>query len=301
MQGIIIGNIANLYKVKTESEIYEAVARGKFKKEEITPVVGDKVKIEITDEENKKAVIEEIKERKTYIKRPKMANIDQIILMVSTKNPKPDLLMLDKQLVYAELLKIEPIIVINKIDLDEKTSKEIEETYKKIGYKVYTTIARENETVEKIKKELKNKITVFAGNSGVGKSTTINALFKRNITEEGEISQKNKRGKNTTTDVKLYELEENTYIADTPGFSTFEIAEIESKDLDKYFREFKEEIQKCEYVGCTHIKEEKCGIKEAIKQEKISQERYERFCKIYQELKEKEARRWQKYQHQYYQ
>lgn len=292
MQGIIIGNISNLYKIKAENKIYEAVARGKLKKEEITPVVGDKVEIKIIDKENAKATIEEIKPRETYIKRPKIANVTQIILMLSTKNPKPDLLMLDKQLVYAELLKIEPIIIINKIDLDENTSKEIENTYKKIGYKVYTTIAKEKETVEKIKKELKNKISVFAGNSGVGKSTTINALFKNNITEEGEISKKNKRGKNTTTDVKLYELEENTYIADTPGFSAFEITEIESNELDKYFREFKTEIEKCEYVGCTHIKEERCGIKEAIEQGKISKERYERFCKIYQELKEKEARRW---------
>lgn len=292
MQGLIIGNIANLYKIKAENKIYEAVARGKLKKEEITPVVGDRVEIKIIDEEKSKATIEQIQPRETYIKRPKIANVTQIILMLSTKNPKPDLLMLDKQLVYAELLKIEPIIIINKIDLDEETSREIENIYKKIGYKVYTTIAKENETVEKIKKELKNKISVFAGNSGVGKSTTINALFKNNITEEGEISTKNKRGKNTTTDVKLYELEKNTYIADTPGFSTFEITEIESNELDKYFREFKEEIQKCEYVGCTHIKEQKCGIKEAIEQGRISQERYDRFCKIYQELKDKEARKW---------
>lgn len=292
MQGIIIGNIADLYKIKVKEKIYEAVARGKFKKEEITPVVGDKVDIEITDEEKRKAVIEKIKERDTYIKRPKIANVTQIILMISAKDPKPDLLMLDKQLVYAELLKIDPIIIINKTDLDEKIAKEIEETYTKIGYNVYTIIAKESETVEKIKKELRNKITVFAGNSGVGKSTTINTLFKNDITEEGEISAKNKRGKNTTTDVKLYELEENTYIADTPGFSTFEITEIESKELDKYFKEFKKEIENCEYIGCTHIKEEKCGIKEAIEQGKISKERYERYCKIYQELKEKEARRW---------
>lgn len=292
MQGLIIGKISNLYKIKSENKIYEAVARGKLKKEEITPVVGDKVDIKVIDEEKAKATIEEIKPRKTYIKRPKIANVTQIILMLSTKNPKPDLLMLDKQLVYTELLKIEPIIVINKIDLDKEKTQEIENIYKKIGYKVYTTIAKENETVEKIKKELKGKISVFAGNSGVGKSTTINALFKNNITEEGEISTKNKKGKNTTTDVKLYELEENTYIADTPGFSTFEITEIKSNELDKYFIEFKSEIPKCEYVGCTHIKEEKCAIKRALEEGKISKERYERFCKIYQEIKDKEARRW---------
>ena len=292
MQGVIIGNIANLYKIKAENKIYEAVARGKLKKEEIIPVVGDKVEIKIIDGENRKVTIEEIKPRQTYIKRPKIANVTQIILMISTKNPKPDLLMLDKQLVYAELQRIEPIIIINKIDLDKEITKEIEKTYRNIGYQVYTIIAKEKETVEKVKKQLKGKISVIAGNSGVGKSTTINVLLKENVTQEGEISTKNKRGKNTTTDVKLYELEENTYIADTPGFSTFEITEIESKELDLYFREFKEEIKNCEYVGCTHIKEEKCGIKEAIKQGKISQTRYERFCKIYQELKEKEAQRW---------
>ncbi len=292
MQGVIIGNIANLYKIKSENKIYEAVARGKLKKQEIIPVVGDKVEIKIINKDNSKATIEEIKPRITYIKRPKIANVTQIILMISTKEPKPDLLMLDKQIVYAELLKIEPIIIINKIDLDEEISKKIENIYKKIGYKVYTTIAKENETVENIKKELKNKISVFAGNSGVGKSTTINTLFKNNITEEGEISNKNKRGKNTTTDVKLYELEKNTYIADTPGFSTFEITEIESNELDKYFKEFRPEIPKCEYVGCTHIKEENCAIKKAVEQGKIEKERYDRFCKIYQELKDKEARKW---------
>lgn len=125
-----------------------------------------------------------------------------------------------------------------------------------------------------------------------GKSTIINAIFDKEVTKEGEISTKNKKGKNTTTDIKLYELDKDTYIADTPGFSSFEITEIESSDLDKYFIDLKKYINECEFVGCTHIKEEECGIKKGIKEGKISQERYERFCKIYNELKEKEARRW---------
>ncbi len=291
MQGIVIGNIANLYKIKSENNIYQATARGKLKKEKISPVVGDKVEIQIIDGNIKETVIEKIYPRSSYIKRPKIANVSQIILMVSTKDPKPDLLMLDKQLIYAELLKIEPIIVINKIDLDN-SYKQIEQIYKDIGYKVFTISAKNNETVGKLQEILKNKITVFAGNSGVGKSTTINALFDKDITQEGEISKKNKRGKNTTTDVKLYELEENTYIADTPGFSTFEITEIESRNLDKYFREFTNEIENCKFIGCTHIKEQNCGIKQAIEENRISKGRYERFCIIYQELKEKEARRW---------
>ena len=291
MQGIIIGNISNTYKIKTESKIYEAFARGKFKNEEITPLVGDSVEIQVTDEEKPNAIIEKILPRKNEIKRPKMANIDQIIFIISTKNPKPDLLMLDKQLAYAEKLKINPIIIINKIDLQD-TYKYIEELYKKIGYKTIVTSAKQGIGIEEVVKVLENKISVFSGNSGVGKSSIINSIFGGDKTQEGEISYKNKKGKNTTTDTKLYELKENTYIADTPGFSSFDISEIESTELDKYFREFNQEIENCEFVGCTHIKEQNCGIKSAIEDGKISQERYERFCKIYQELKENEKHKW---------
>ena len=126
----------------------------------------------------------------------------------------------------------------------------------------------------------------------MGKSTLINGIFQKELTKEGEISQKNKRGKNTTTTIKLYEIEKNTYIADTPGFATFEISEIESKDLEKYFIEFRPFIKDCEFIGCTHIKEENCGIKQAVKEGKISLDRYERFCKIYEQLKEGEKRKW---------
>lgn len=291
MQGKIIGNISNTYKIKTENKVYESFARGKFKKDEITPLVGDNVEITITDEEKNTAVIEKILPRKNELKRPKISNIDQIVFIVSTKHPKPDLLMLDKQLAYVENFKIEPIIVINKMDLEENY-KEIKELYSKIGYKVIITSAKQKNGIEDLQKELQNKISVFSGNSGVGKSSIINVLFGIEKTQEGEVSKKNKKGKNTTTDTKLYQLSENTYIADTPGFASFEITEIESSQLDKCFREFKNEIQNCEFVGCTHIKEQNCGIKKAMEQGKISKQRYERYCKIYEELKEKEAHKW---------
>ena len=292
MQGFIIENIANLYKIKDKDDIFEATARGKFKKDEITPVVGDFVEYDIIDQEKKKAVITEIKERKVYIKRPKIANISQIIFVISSKDPKPDLLMLDKQLAFAEYLHIKSIIVLNKIDLDKKQEfEQIRKIYQDIGYKVIETNAKDKIGIEKLKEAMKNEINAFSGNSGVGKSTLINGIFKKDITEEGEISKKNKRGKNTTTAIKMYEIEKNTWIADTPGFSTFEISEIDSRDLDKYFKEFKNRIKDCEFIGCTHIKEKNCGIKEAIKEGKISKDRYERFCKIYEELKEKEKRK----------
>ncbi len=291
MQGIIIGNISNTYKIEMAEKIYTAYARGKFKNQDIKPLVGDRVEIELTDQQKSEAIIEEILPRKNEIKRPKIANIDQIIFIISTKNPKPDLLMLDKQLAYAEKIGIQPIIVVNKCDLKD-IYQSIKELYSKVGYKVIVTSAKQNIGIDELKQVLQNKISVFSGNSGVGKSSIINSVFDKEKTQEGEISQKNKKGKNTTTDTKLYKLEENTYIADTPGFSSFEISEIESKELDKCFREFVPEIEKCEFVGCTHIKEENCGVKKAMQEGRVSTERYERYCNMYDELKEKEKYKW---------
>ena len=293
MQGLIVENISNLYKVKTDNKIYETTARGKFKKDEISPVVGDFVNITVTDEEKNIAVIEKIEERKVYIKRPKLANITQIIFVVSSKDPKPDLLMLDKQLAFAEYIGVKAIIVLNKTDLDKKQEFEnIKKIYSEIGYNIILTNAKQRKGIEELKEMLKNNVNAFSGNSGVGKSTLINGIFNKDVTQEGEISKRNKRGKNTTTSVKLYEIDDNTYIADTPGFSTFDISEIESKDLYKYFKGFEQFVDNCEFVGCTHIKEENCGIKKAVEEGKIDKTRYERFCKIHNELKEKEERKW---------
>lgn len=299
MQGIIIENKSNLYKVasiekENEGTIYESKVRGKFKQEDISPVVGDYVEIKILpkEEEKEQAVIEKIMPRKVFIKRPKIANITQMILVLSSNNPKPDLIMLDKQLAFAEFMRVKAVIVLNKIDLDkDKQFEQIKSIYENIGYKVINTMAKEGNGIEELMEILQNNINVFSGNSGVGKSTLINSIFGNEITEEGQISKKNKRGKNTTTKTRLYEIEKDTYIADTPGFSTFEITEIESKELAKYFREFNKYINKCEFLDCTHIKEENCGLKKAIEEGKIHKDRYERFCKIYNELKEKEERK----------
>lgn len=288
LKGIVLSNISNLYKVEANNKIYDCSARGKIKNIDLSPVAGDVVTIELQDKEEKVGVIEDIKERKNYIKRPKMANLSQIILVISMKMPKPDLLLLDKQLVYAEYMNIRPIICLNKIDLenDDRINK-IHELYKSIGYDVIKTNAKEKIGVEEIKKCLENNITAFSGNSGVGKSTLINGIMGKNITEEGNISHKNKKGKNTTTQVNLYKIKENSYIADTPGFSTFDVNEIEKEELAKYFVEFKDYLNQCEYADCSHIKEEKCGIKKAMAEGKISKERYERYCQIYEELKSK--------------
>ena len=289
-KGIITSNISNLYKVEINNKIYECNARGKFKNNEISPVAGDLVEIEIIDEEKKLGIINKIEERKNYLKRPKMANLSQIMLVVSMKLPNPDLLLLDKQLVYAEYNKIKPIICLNKIDLEEEeTIDYIARIYKNIGYEVIKTDAKNAVGVDKLKEKLKNNITAFSGNSGVGKSTLINKIFNEKLTEEGILSKKNKRGKNTTTQVTLYKIEENSYIADTPGFSTFDVNEIEEKDLANYFIEFKPYIEKCQYADCSHIKEENCGVKKALEQGKISKERYNNFFVLGTGLKTKKS------------
>ncbi len=281
MQAFILENVSNLYKVKVNNNIYEANARGKFKNEDVFPIVGDFVEISIVDEKSKKAIIEEIKPRNVYVKRPKIANITQMILVLSAKNPKPDLLMLDKQLAFAEYLRLKSIIVLNKTDLDDKGQfKEIKKIYENIGYTVIETQAKNGKGIEKLKEQLCGNVNAFSGNSGVGKSTLINRIFNDNIAQEGEISRKNKKGKNTTTSIKLYEIEENTYIADTPGFSTFDISEIEKKNLHLYFKEFSQYIKDCEFVGCSHIKEENCGIKRAVQEGKIAKSRYDNWVNI---------------------
>ena len=183
MQGLIIENISNLYKIKIEEKIYTATARGKFKKDEISPVVGDLVELTNINEEKQEAVIEKILPRKNYVKRPKISNITQLIFVVSSKHPKPDLLMLDKQLAFAESLNIKSIIVLNKIDLDDKTEfKKIKNVYESIGYKVIETQANNGNGVKKLIKLMNNNINVFSGNSGVGKSTLINSIFENNVT-----------------------------------------------------------------------------------------------------------------------
>ena len=292
-KGLVISIVSNIYEVEDleKQAIVKCIPRGKFKNTDTTIVVGDNVEFEYQTEDT--GVINEIFERINYIKRPKMSNLTQMIFVLSMKMPKPDLLLLDKQLAFAEYNNINSIIILNKIDL-EKNDKinEIEQLYKKIGYKVIKTNAKTGEGIEEVCKVLENNVTAFSGNSGVGKSTLINNIFKKKLTLEGNISNKNQRGKNTTTSIKLYKLNEYAYIADTPGFSTFDIYEIESKDLAKYFIDLAYYIENCEFVGCTHIKEETCGIKQAIQKDKISLQRYESYCRLYNELKEKELHKW---------
>lgn len=278
IKGLIVKIHSDLYKVDIGTSVVDCKAKGLFKFKHMKPIVGDYVEL-------KDHVIEKIDVRKNEFVRPPISNIDQLIIVVATKNPKPDLDLLDKQLIMAEKNNVLPIICVNKIDLVENY-KEIIQIYERIGYQVVTTDAKNGIGIEKLAMFLQNKITAFTGNSGVGKSALTNNLFKETISEEGETSQKLEKGKHTTKFVELYKIANHTYIADTPGFSTYEIKDIEASELDKYYLEFLPFISDCEFRGCSHIKERKCGVKQAVEDKKIDAGRYERYCNFYKKLKE---------------
>lgn len=279
MKGIVVKVQTNSYFVKVENNTIECIAKGllKFKKAQV--LVGDYV--EINEEEK---VITKIYPRKNEFVRPPIANIDQMIIVVASTNPSPDLMLLDKQIVMAEKNGVEPIICINKIDLDADYSGIIE-TYQNIGYQVITTTAKNGIGIDKIARIINNKITAFSGNSGVGKSALTNNIFNEEVALEGETSEKLKKGKHTTKHVELFEFASNSFIADTPGFSSFEIEGISHKELEDYFIEFGSHLNDCEFRSCTHIKEVNCGIKKAVQKRKIDKGRYERYVQLYEKLK----------------
>ncbi len=284
MKGKVLKVESNLYKVKTDdgSEI-KCIAKGNIKMSKMHPIVGDNVNL------NSELTIDKIYPRRNEFIRPPIANIDQIIVVMATTNPKPDFTLLDKQLVMAEKNGVDVLICLNKIDLNDDCDGIID-LYEKIGYQVLTTDAKNGLGIEKLAILLKGKITAFTGNSGVGKSALTNNIFDEVISEEGLISEKNLKGRHTTKYVELFEIAPDSYIADTPGFSSYEVQGIDYKDLDKYFIEFAPYISDCEYRGCSHIKELNCGVKKALRRKRIDEGRYERYCMLYEKLKEE--KRW---------
>ena len=273
MQGIIIKNISNDYVVKSKDLLYTCKARGKFRRENITPIVGDNC---IFDE-NKK-YITEILPRRTELVRPPIANIDQAFIITSVKEPEFSSNLLDKLLCIIEYNNITPVICFTKLDLLEPEEKEKTEKiinyYKTIGYKVY-----KNTEIEEIKKQFKERVTVFTGQSGAGKSTLLNKLNPELNLKTNIISQALGRGKHTTRHVELIEMFDGL-IADTPGFSSISFIEMKNEDIRDNFIEFNEYRHLCEYKDCMHISEENCEIKKQVNQKNILETRYENYIKF---------------------
>ena len=289
MKGKIIKGIAGFYYVHiVHSGIYECKAKGVFRNKKIKPLVGDNVEIEVLDEENKIGNIVKIFDRENELIRPAVSNISQALVVFAIANPMPNLNLLDRFLVMMERNNVDTIICFNKTDLvSEEEIIKYRNIYVNAGYHVMFTSTKDNVGIEEVKRMIEGKTTAFAGPSGVGKSSLLNALIPDANSETGEISEKIKRGKHTTRHTEIFNVGGNTYLMDTPGFSSLYVNDFEKEELQEYFREFKEYNNKCRFVGCAHINEPDCTVKQAVEEGTISSLRYENYVLMYDEIKNK--------------
>ena len=292
MTGKIIKGIGGFYYVVCENEItYECKAKGIFRNRNIKPLVGDNVEIEILDDRNNLGNIIDILPRFNWLNRPAVANVGQTVILFAVSAPEPNFNLLDRFLISMEQHDIPTIICFNKVDLEGfQLNEEACRSYTKSGYEVLFISAESGYGMEALSAVIKGKTTVFAGPSGVGKSSTLNALFPEANVKTGELSEKIQRGKHTTRHSELMFVEKDTYIMDTPGFSSLYTEGIEAVDLKEYFPELAAFTGKCRFHMCNHISEPGCLVKDAVSNGTISPIRYNNYVMIYKELKEK--RKW---------
>jgi ribosome biogenesis GTPase len=288
LEGRIVKALAGFYYVEADSKIYQCRARGKFRKKDQKPLVGDFVTFSY--EEGSDGYILSLKERKNELVRPPICNVDQALLVFSAKEPDFSSLLLDRFLAIIEHLNIEPIICISKMDLVDESFKEALRPYEIAGYKIIYISSLNNEGIEKVKLIFKDKVTVVTGQSGVGKSSLLNALdIKLNI-ETNEISKALGRGKHTTRHVELIYMHDG-YVADTPGFSSLELT-MDPIELSVSYHDFYQLSSFCKFRGCLHDSEPNCAVKQAVEDKMISKERYEHYLSFLKEVKENKERKY---------
>ena len=288
MQGKIVKGISGFYYVHVVGTgIYECKAKGAFRNQKIKPLVGDNVEIVVVDEENKKGNVEAILPRKNELIRPAVANIDMALVIFAAAKPEPNFNLLDRFLCMMEYQKVPVTICFNKCDLiDENKRKELEDIYRPAGYEVIFTSAKAGINLDVLQELLKGKTTTVAGPSGVGKSSLINQLQDEICMETGQISQKIERGKHTTRHSEIIPLEDDAYIMDTPGFSSMDMQGFEKEDLWTCYPEFVPHEPYCQFQGCSHISEPRCGVKDALAEGAISKVRYDNYVVLYEEMKQ---------------
>ncbi len=286
LKGTIIKGIGGFYYIDTQNGIYECRARGIFRKEGIKPIVGDCVEISVIDEADKKGSLDVICPRKTELIRPRVANVDQAVIVFAAKSPNLNVDLLDRFLLLAEQQQLDIVICINKIDKDkQKLYEKTAQLYEAVGYQVLCVSAEKKIGIEPLKQALYHKISVFAGPSGVGKSSLINEAFAHAKMQTGEISEKIQRGRHTTRHAELIEIGQDSYIVDSPGFTSLYLEGITEQTLQYYFREFQPYVHQCYYTGCSHIHEPDCAVKEQLGKS-IDQTRYDRYVSIYKQLEQ---------------
>lgn len=287
MQGILIKAISGFYYAECGGEIYECKARGNFRKAGVSPVVGDRVEISVSADG--KGVVEEILPRKNVLERPTVANIDKLVIVSAYETPAPDPLMIDRLTAIAVYRQIKPVIVFNKSDLGDFG--ELCAVYRKAGFPTYAVSALDPETLTELRTEFDGCVCAFAGNSGVGKSSLINALFDGLSLETGEVSEKLGRGRHTTRHTRLFATPNGGYVVDTPGFSSVSPGDdYEFKDcLPACFSDFSDYTDRCRFTSCTHTCEKDCGVLQAVAAGEISRSRHDGYCALYRELKDLKA------------
>jgi len=286
MQGKIIRGIGGFYYVHNGSHIYECKAKGIFRKDGIKPLVGDNVELEILDEENRLGNIVSICARKSEIIRPAVANVDQAMIIFAIQKPDPNFNLLDRFIIQMWQKNLPCIICFNKQDIaTDEEKRQIAESYENCGCKVLFASALEEDGLDAIRAILKSKTTTVAGPSGVGKSSLINKLQSGTIMETGAISEKIDRGKHTTRHSEMIAIDEDTYILDTPGFSSLGLFDIEKEELKNFYHEFDEYEDECRFMDCIHENEPDCGVKNAVNEGKISRIRYDNYLTLLEELK----------------
>lgn len=288
MQGKIIKGIAGFYYVHDgKSGVYQCKAKGIFRKDKRKPLVGDDVEFVVLDEREKEGNITDIFPRKNELVRPEVSNIDQALLIFAVANPTPNYQLLDRFLVMMAYQKVPVTICFNKTDfIGEGEMEKIAGDYRQCGSALIFTSVKNREGLEVLSGLLEGKTSVLAGPSGVGKSSIVNHLQPLAEMETGSVSRKIGRGKNTTRHAQLIYVKENTYIMDTPGFSSLDIPGLSERDLWTYYPEFSVFEKECRFWGCSHIKEPDCGVKDALKRGEIPKLRYDNYVALYQELRQ---------------
>ena len=289
MQGKIVKGISGFYYVHVvESGIYECKAKGIFRQQKMKPLVGDDVEIDIISEEKKTGNVAAILPRKNALIRPAVANVDQALLIFAAASPNPNFNLLDRFLVMMGRQDVPVILCFNKCDLiTEEQQQEIASIYEASGCKILFVSAKKELGLKELQEILEGKTTTVAGPSGVGKSSLINLLAPEACMETGEISKKIERGRHTTRHAELIQLKGDGYIMDTPGFSSLYLPEMEKEELQDCYPEFAAFEPYCRFHGCSHISEPDCGVKEALSEGKIHPVRYENYCQLYGELKDR--------------